>query len=66
MELEGQDAIDAVALVPVVATDNPRSEVAALKLKRLMSKMGKPAYDVGIKVISDLVSETVKKTMGIK
>ncbi|MXP62783.1 DUF2321 domain-containing protein [Roseomonas sp. M0104] len=66
LELDGQDASDAAALLPLIASDNPRTEVAALKLKRLMSKMAKPAYDITIKVISDLASETAKKTFGMK
>ncbi|MBB5695511.1 DUF2321 domain-containing protein [Muricoccus pecuniae] len=66
MDLEGQDAVDAAALVPLIATENPKTELAALKLKRLMSKMTKPAYDVAIKVVSDLASETAKKMLGMK
>ena len=66
MELKGQDAVDVTALVSVVAIDSPKAEVAALKLKNLMSKLGKPAYEVAIKVISDLASETAKKTLGMK
>jgi hypothetical protein len=66
MELGGKDAADAADLVVVVSTDNPRTEVAALKLRRLMSKLGKPTYDVAIKVVSDVAAETVKKTFGLK
>lgn len=66
LELEGQDALDAVALVPLVAIDGPKTEIAALKLKKLMEKMAKPTYDIAIKIISDLASETAKKTLGLK
>jgi hypothetical protein len=65
-EMGGQDATEAAALVPIIAMDSPKAELAALKLKRLMSKLGKPAYDVAIKVVSDLASETAKKTLGMK
>ena len=66
MELEGPDATEAAALVPLVATDGPRTEVSAMKLKRLMGKLAKPAYDFSIKVVSDVASETAKKVLGLK
>lgn len=66
MELEGQAATDAVALIPAIATENPRTEVAALKLKKILGALGKPAYDIAIKVVSDVASETAKKTLGLK
>ena len=66
MDLEGQDAADAADLVRAVAVETPRTEIAALKLKRLLPKLGKATYDVAIKVISDVASETAKKTLGLK
>jgi hypothetical protein len=66
MEFEGQDAADVVALVPVLAIEGPRTEVAALKFKRLVSNLSKPAYDITIKVVSDIASETAKKALGLK
>lgn len=66
MDLEGQDATDAAELVKAVSIDTPRTEAAALKLKRLLLKLGKASYEVGIKVVSDVASETAKKTLGLK
>jgi len=39
--------------------------VAALKLKKLLGKLGKPTYNFCIRVLSDLMSETAKKTFGV-
>jgi hypothetical protein len=66
MDLEGQDATDVAELVKAVSVDTPRTEVAALKLKRLLPKLGKATYDVAIKVITDVAAETAKKTLGLK
>lgn len=53
----------AKAALPELIAGSPKTEVAVLRMKRVLAKAGKPAYDIGIKVISDLVSETVKKTL---
>lgn len=55
----------AEAALPDVLRDTPKSESAALRFKRVLGGLGKPAYDVAIKVVSDLASETAKKTMGL-
>jgi hypothetical protein len=50
----------------MVSIEAPRTQVAALKLKKLLGNLGKPAYDISIHVLSDLMSETAKKTFGMK
>jgi hypothetical protein len=30
-----------------------------------MGKLGKPLYDISIKVVTDIASETAKKTIGL-
>ena len=66
MELEGQDATDAAALIAAVSVDTPRTELSALKLKKLLGKLSKPVYDVAIKIVSDVASETAKKALGLQ
>ena len=66
MQFDGQDATQVAELVPAIAAETPKTQLAALKLTRLMSKLAKPAYDISIKVVSDLASETAKKTFGMK
>ena len=60
---EQGDLVIATAAVTELVADTPKVEVAAIRLQKVLKKLGKPAYDVGIKVVSDLVSETVKKTL---
>ena len=62
LELDAQDAAAAAALVPAVAAETPSTELAAYKLNTLLAKLQKPAYDIAIKVVSDIASETAKKT----
>lgn len=66
LELDDTDAAAVPALVHEIAIDMPRTEISALKLKRILSKLGKPTYDVAIKVISDIASEAAKKALGLK
>ena len=66
LELDDADAAAVPALVHAIAIDMPRTEISALKLKRILSKLGKPTYDVAVKVISDIASETAKKALGLK
>ena len=66
MQLGEQDSAEITELVPAIAVETPKTHLAALKLTRLMSKLAKPAYDISIKVASDLASETAKKTFGMK
>ena len=56
---EDRDELDSV--LPDVVRDTPKSESAALKMKRVLSKVGKPLYDVALKVATDVASETAKK-----
>jgi len=46
--------------------DTPKTESATLKMKRLLGKIRKPLYDVAIKVVTEVASETAKKTLGLK
>lgn len=58
--------VDLVVLaLPDVIHETPRTEGAALKLRKALGKLGKPTYDIAVKVITDLASETAKKTMGL-
>jgi hypothetical protein len=65
MDLDEQDAASVPELVKAVSIEAPGTQIAAIKLKRLLPKIGKATYDVAVKVISDLASETAKKTLGL-
>jgi len=64
--LAAEDREEIERALPDVLRDTPKTESAALKVKRLLGKMGKPLYDIAIKVVSDAASETAQKTMGLK
>lgn len=59
-------AHEILCLLPTIATDTPQAAGAAQRLKELLPRLGKAAYDIAIKVISDLASETAKKLLGLK
>ena len=59
-------AHEILCLLPTIATDTPQAAGAAQHLKELLPRLGKAAYDIAIKVISDLASETAKKILGLK
>jgi hypothetical protein len=63
--LDKEDAAEVERIIPDVASETPRTEGAALKLKKILSKLGKATYDVAVNVISDIASETAKKILGL-
>ena len=50
---------------PLIATDNPESEVAALRIKKIMSKVGEHAAPLMWKIVTELATEGAKKWMGL-
>jgi hypothetical protein len=52
-------------LIPAVAADTAQAAGAAHRLKDLLPKLGKAAYDIAVKVITDIASETAKKILGL-
>ena len=59
------EADQVAALVPDLTADTPSATNAASRLKPILSRMGKVAYDMAIKIITDVASETVKKFFGL-
>jgi len=51
--------------LPDVVRNTAKPESASLRLKRILGKLGKPLYDIAIKVTTDVASETAKKTLGL-
>ncbi|MCI4680154.1 DUF2321 domain-containing protein [Rhodoblastus acidophilus] len=56
-------------LVPQIVSEALTSEdttnSAAIRMKGLLSKLTKGAYDIAIKIISDIGSEVIKKPLGL-
>jgi hypothetical protein len=66
MDMDPDAAATIPALLRDVATETPRTQLAAIKLARLLPAVGKATYDIAIKVVSDLASETAKKALGLE
>jgi hypothetical protein len=64
-ELDGDDASAVPALVRNVVTETGFTGSAAKQLKALMPRLGKSAYDIVIKIVSDIGSATAKKILGL-
>jgi hypothetical protein len=64
-ELSSQDLAEVGKVLPDIVRDTAKTESASVKLKRIIGKLGKPLYEVAIKVVTDVASETAKKTLGL-
>jgi hypothetical protein len=68
LRLEGipeADVQDIARDLPDITRDTPRSQVAALHVRRMLAKAGKPLYDIGIKVVGDVATAVVKAHLGL-
>ena len=64
-ELPPDQAKDVPALVNGLSDDGSAGERAASQMKGLLSRLGKSAYEMAVKIISDVGSATVKKLLGL-
>ena len=62
LELEAVEIGDAAAL-PDLVRQTPRTALAESRFKRLMAKVGKDSYDAMRSVLTDVLSETIRKTI---
>jgi hypothetical protein len=51
--------------LPALASDGPQSPVAAQRWKKGLAKLGGDLYGVGMKVLGDLVTASVKGQLGM-
>ena len=63
--LDSSEKAAVPAVVNNVLVETKFTPLAAERLKGMLSKLGKSAYDVAIKIISDIGSATVKKMLGL-
>jgi hypothetical protein len=63
--LDSDDGIAVPAVVGNVVAETRFTPQAAERLKAMLSKLGKSAYEIAIKIISDIGSATVKKMLGL-
>ena len=62
-ELSDQEREELKKSIEDLLRETPRTRVAETKFKKLMLKAGKEAYDGMKSILTDIVSETVKKTL---
>jgi hypothetical protein len=53
------------AVIKQIAAETPFTGLATERLKLMLSKISKPAYDVAIKIIGDIGAATVKRMLGL-
>ena len=63
--LNAADASEVKRLLPDIMQDMPQTERAARRLRPILSTLGKATYDVAIRIITDIASETAKKLLGL-
>jgi hypothetical protein len=63
--LDGADKASVPAVVNNVLVETTFTPLAAERLKVMLSKLGKSAYDIAIKIIGDIGSATAKKMLGL-
>lgn len=63
-DLSAADASVVKRLLPDIIQDTPQAERAATRLRPILSKLGKVTYDMAIKIITDIASDTAKKLLG--
>lgn len=51
--------------IPDIMQKTPRSEVACMRYKSVLGKISGMARDVFVNVVSDIASETIKKSIGL-
>jgi hypothetical protein len=65
-DLNEVDTAEVKRLLPDVMRDGPQTNRAVVRFQTILAKTGKATYDVAIKIISDIASETAKKLLGLK
>jgi Uncharacterized protein conserved in bacteria (DUF2321) len=64
--LDDADALEVKRLLPDVVGETTETGKAASRLRVILAKVGKATYEVAIKVLTDIASETAKKMLGLK
>ena len=64
-DLTEQQLAEAEKALPDVIQDGPKTEIASMRLGKVLKSLQKPAYDIAVKVVTDIASDTAKKIMGL-
>jgi hypothetical protein len=63
--LTDSDLSDAESAIPDIVHDTPRTGLASLKLKRVLSKIAKPVSDIAIKIVTEIATAEARKHLGL-
>ena len=64
-DIPAEEKTNLKADIPDIMHNSPRSEVACMRYKTVLGKISGMARDVFVNVVSDIASETIKKSMGL-
>jgi hypothetical protein len=48
-----------------ITRDTPRTEAAALRVRKVLNKAGKPLYDVAVRALGEIAAGTAKSYLGL-
>ncbi len=51
--------------LPDVTRNTPRTQVAVLRIRKVLLQAGKPIYDVGVKVVGDIAAAAARSYLGV-
>ena len=51
--------------MPDIVRETPRTELASMQFGKILKSLSKPAYDIIVKVVSDIATEAAKKVIGL-
>ncbi len=60
-----EDGKSLQSIIENVVVDTPYTGGAAERLKRLLSKVGGPTYEIAVKLLSDVATAAAKKMLGL-
>jgi len=64
MQIDSIDQESAERIVGSISIDGPRTELESARLKKLMEKLQKPAYDAVVSAVGGIMSESAKRMLG--
>jgi hypothetical protein len=62
-ELDSSDKEKLKGTLDDLVKDSPKTDLATGRFKKIMAKVGKDSYDAMRRIITDIISETAKKTL---
>lgn len=65
-ELSSQEKSELKTSISEITTDNPRTSLATLKIKKFGSKVGKEIWNTAKEIIVQIGTETVQRSLGLK